>query len=170
MKRFFMLAFLLVACGAFPLRLGIDDINVTIPLAVNTNGSVIYQKNPSVFNQPAIQFSGVKLEGNASATPITNEVRMFLYGRTTDPALDAKCTNTGTLYFCPSASEKKINSSEIVLSSSGAKRAFTFDDSNNVLRDGINGGKIWTGIEVTAGAAVGVNLKLTDLLSIVTLL
>ena len=172
MKYLFLLVlmFFFSACGLLPLRIGIEEINATIPIAVNTSNSVIYQKNPSTFTPPTLSFSSVKLEGNASATPITNEVRMFLYARHTDPSTDASCTSSGTLYFCPNSGQKKINTTVIVLSSGGTKKSFAFDDANNALRDAINNGKIWLGIEVTSGAAVGLNLKLSELLSIVTLL
>ena len=171
MKRFFILlvGLVLVACGALPLRLSLDNLNLTIPLVAYTNGNVIYPKNPSVFNQPPINISSVKLEGKANASNVFADVNVFLHARTTNPSLDGNCTSYTDFIICPKAGQIKINSSALSLASTGAKRAFAFDDASSVLRDGVNAGKIWVGLEVASGAAANMGLQLSELVASVTI-
>jgi hypothetical protein len=171
MKRFFILVLgvALVACGILPLRLSLDNLNLTIPLVAYTNGNVIYPKNPSVFNQPPINISSVKLEGKANANNVLADVNVFLHARTTNPSLDSNCTVQADFILCPKAGQIKINSSALSLASTGSKRTFAFDDANGVLRDGVNAGKIWVGLEVASGAAANMGLQLSELLATVTI-
>ena len=171
MKRvsILLVTLVLVACGALPLRLSLDNLNLTIPLVAYTNGNVIYPKNPSVFNQPPINISSVKLEGRASASNVLADVNVFLHARTTSPSLDSSCTSYTDFILCPKAGQIKINSSALSLISSGAKKNFAFDDASNVLRDGVNAGKIWVGLEVASGAAANMGLQLSELVASVTI-
>ena len=171
MKQFSILLFalVLVACGILPLRLSLDNVNLTIPLVAYTNGNVIYPKNPSVFNQPPINISGVKLEGKASASNVIADVNVFLHARTTNPSLDSNCTVYADFILCPKAGQIKINSSVLSIAAAGAKRDFAFDDTSGVLRDGVNAGKIWVGLEVSSGAAANMGLQLSELMASVTI-
>ncbi|MFN3266014.1 MAG: hypothetical protein ACK41E_04155 [Deinococcales bacterium] len=170
MKRFLFLAIGLLSCAALPLRFSVNDISLTIPLVTSTNDTVIYPKDPSTFTPPSVGFTSVKLEGNAKANNVLQNVSVFLHARNTDPALDPSCNVSVEIIVCPKNGQKRINSNALVLLSSGAKQPFAFDDTDNAFRDGINSGKLWLGLEVTSGAAANMNLQLLDLIMSLTLL
>jgi hypothetical protein len=171
MKRLtLLLALGLVGCGAFPLRFGVDNISLNIPLVTYTSGNVIFPKNASTFNQAPISYTSVKLEGNAKASNVLQDVNVFLYARSTDPSLDPTCSSYTDIIVCPKTGQTKINTNPLSLLSSGVKRNFVFDDAGNGFRDGINAGKIWLGLEVASGAAANMNLQMTDLVMSLTVL
>lgn len=159
----------LVGCSILPLRLGIDNISLTVPLVTYTNNNVLYPKTPSPFNQPPVNISNVKLEGSATATNVLSDVSVFLYARSTNPATDLSCTAYTDFILCPKANQIKINSGAFSLLANGSKKVFGFDDASNALRDGVNAGKLWIGLEVTSGAAANMTLQLSDLVASVTL-
>jgi hypothetical protein len=160
----------LAACAGLPLRLGIENISLTVPLVLYTNNNVIYPKNPSSFSQPPVNISSVRLEGKAKASNVVSDVNVFLYARVASPATDPTCTTYTDIIVCPKAGQIKINSSPMTLLSSGSLREFVFDDASQVLRDGVNAGKMWFGLEVTSGAAANMNLQLSELVASVTVL
>lgn len=161
----------LVACGAIPLMVGVDPVNLTLGAIVPTGGQVIYPASASAVlrqNTP-ISINSVTVTGNASGTNILTSLKTFVYGRTTDPASDPNCSASGVYYICSASSQTKL-SSEIVLSGSAAQ-TFTFGEGagGNVLRDGVNQNKLWFGLEVTQGASSGMTLRLADMVARVTL-
>jgi hypothetical protein len=158
----------LVGCSnpVFPVNL--KEVSFSVTSLVNTNGKVLYPTDASTFTKPTLAFSGVKLRGSSSATggvtPMT--VKLLLYARTIQPS----CPQSAGMYMCDKAGEKSLNTVPITLKSDGSSSAFQVDDPNGALKEGINAGKFWLGVEVTEGASLLPTITLSNLIADVTVL
>jgi hypothetical protein len=151
----------------FPVNL--EEVSFSVTSLVNTNGKVLYPTDANTFTRPTIAFSSVKLRGSSSATggvtPMT--VKLLLYARTTQPS---SCPQSAGMYMCDKAGEKSLNTVPITLKSDGSSTVFQVDDPNGALKEGINNGKFWLGVEVTEGASVLPTITLSNLIADVTVL
>jgi hypothetical protein len=172
MRRLLILPVALLACSNPVFPVNMSNVEVQVTSLTQMNEKVIYTQ-PSTFSKPTIAFSGVTLRGNSSATVgVTPQtVKLFLYARTTDPQADAtNCASSGSLTLCGTASEAKLNSVAITLPSDGTRTAFEVNDPSGALKNGINAGKLWLGIEVTEGVSFLPTITLSQAIANVTML
>ena len=65
---------------------------------------------------------------------------------------------------CPTTSQTKL-SGDLTLQSSKT----SFEIGGDVMKQAVNSGKIWLGLEVKSGFSANLTLKLTDMIATVTL-
>ncbi len=173
MKRpLWLVVALMVGCSNPIFNVNMTNVSLNVVALTNTSQKIVYPTSASQFNKPTLAFSSVKLRGNSSASSglTVQTVKLFLYSRTTDPKDDAACTSSAGMYLCSVDPLAKLNTVEITLQSDGSKTSFNVNDPNSALKNGINAGKLWLGVEVTQGASLNPTISLTDLVADVTVL
>lgn len=168
MKRLFLLPTLVVAlsaCNALPISIAVDPANYSFGATAPTSGSVMYPAAASAFSQSPVNVASVVVRGQASAASIgTPSVTAAIYGRTTDPKNDPNCSSVGVMISCPAASQSKLTG-DLTLQSSKT----SFEIGGDVMKQAVNSGKVWLGLEVKSGFSANLTLKLTDMIATVTL-
>lgn len=158
-----LLALAFSACSNPIFGVGISDVVLSVPLAATTGGQVIYGAQ-SEFNKPTFAYTSVKLRGNSSQQAAAlGTLRVNLYARKDAPACAVSCSANSQAAF-------KLNTAPLELKAGGAKTAFVLDDQNNALRDALNAGTMYLGVEVLSGATANATVTLSDLVADVTIL
>ena len=166
-----ILALALTACSNAPLRASINgDVNFTLPLVPPTAGAVIYAADAATFQSSPVVPASVTLEGNASATGVSNTVKAFVHGSSTDPALTSGCLKVSSVIVCLPNSASRLGANAITLEANGTKSKFSLGDANqDTLKTALKNGKIWLGLEVSEGFASNANVKFSDVAVIAAL-
>ena len=168
MKRFLLIpafSVILSACSALPISIAVDSANYSFGATAPTSGSVMYPTAASNFAQSPVNVTSVVVRGQASAASLgTPSVNAVIYGRTTDPKNDPNCSSFGVMISCPTTSQTKL-SGDLTLQSSKT----SFEIGGDVMKQAVNSGKIWLGLEVKSGFSANLTLKLTDMIATVTL-
>jgi hypothetical protein len=168
MKRvlsIFAIAAGLSACGVLPISFALDPASYSFGASQPAVGTVVYPAAASGFSQAPVNVASVVVRGQAAIDSLgTPSVTGAIYGRVSDPATDPKCTVYPTFVSCPAASETKL-SGDLTLTS--AKSGFEI--GGDTLKQAVNSGKIWLGLELKSGFSANLTLKLTDMIATVTL-
>jgi hypothetical protein len=167
-KRSFLILAILAtfsACGALPISIALDPANYSFGTTTPTAGNVMYPVSASAFAQSPVNVASVVVRGQASAASIgTPSVIAAIYGRTTDPSKDPNCTSFGALISCPTPSQTKLTN-DLTLSSTKTG----FEIGGDVIKQAVNSGKVWLGLEVKSGFSANLTLKLSEMIASVTL-
>lgn len=168
MKRFFLISAIaagLSACGALPISVALDPASYSFGASQPAVGTVVYPAAASAFSQAPVNVASVTVRGQAAINSLgTTSVTGAIYGRISDPATDPKCTSSPTFVSCPAATETKLSGDLTLTSSKSA-----FEIGGDTLKQAVNTGKIWLGLELKSGFSANLTLKLTDMVATVTL-
>ena len=161
----------ITGCQNLPVKVALQDVTINLGVITNSQGDVLYPANPSVFQRANLHVTSATIDGDASASGLTNDTTFTFYGRATDPSTDPNCTPitnlTNTYYACPSASETSI-SGAVTLPATGNAQPIHL--GGKVLADAANQGRLWLGATVEGGTSTNATLHFTHLVASVAVL
>ncbi|WP_243095449.1 hypothetical protein [Thermus thalpophilus] len=167
--RFSLLALtsLLAAC-TFSLTLPLPDQTLNVPAVMDTQGHVLYPKDPLAFPPPGEVVKAVRVEGTLEASePLT--LTLELYARLKDPADDPSCLalsdfTTTYAYACSiGPDDAKVGEARFTLSQSAPLQL-----SGTKLTQGVQQGKFWLGALGQGLPAGGLTLTFKNLKATLT--
>ncbi len=158
------------ACNGTTLNVPLADFSVTINVAVDTAGQVVYPKNPAEFQEPVLNVASITLSGYLTyeANAGSDSLTLTFYASADDPQNHSGCSDMGSFYLCDPTGEKAI-SNEGTFPENKATPISLGNPNPDVLTTGINRGKIWIGALVQDSLALDTTLNFTDMVAHVTL-
>lgn len=160
------LGFLLAACS-FTVTVPLPDQTFSAQALPDTQGKILYPKNPATFNPPPVSPKSVVIQGTLEADQPLNTLTFYV--RLKDPKTDSNCTDLSIFYNIPayacSIGPDDEKSGEAFFNNSFFA-PLTLTGRN--LTQGIAQGQFWLGLEAQGLPQGPVNFALKNLKATVT--
>lgn len=159
--------FLLAACS-YTLTVTLPPQTIQVPALSDTQGKIVYKKDPVSFSPPPVAPKDVTLSGTLEASQTLNATLGF-YVRLVDPASDPACygipfAQVAQAYVCPiGTNDEKAGEANF---QNVKSTSLTLKGGN--LTQGISEGRFWVGLEVQGLPSENVTFTLKDLKATVT--
>jgi len=158
------LGFLLAACS-FTVTVPLPDQTFSAQALPDTQGEILYPKNPATFDPPPVSPKSVVIQGTLEADQPLNTTLAF-YVRLKDPKTDPGCMDLSIIpaYACSIGPDDEKSGEAFFNNSSSAPLTLT----GRNLTQGIAQGQFWLGLEVQGLPQRLVNFALKNLKATVT--
>lgn len=158
------LGFLLAACS-FTVTVPLPDQTFSAQALPDTQGEILYPKNPATFDPPPVSPKSVVIQGTLEADQPLNTTLAF-YVRLKDPKTDPGCMDLSIIpaYACSIGPYDEKSGEAFFNNSSSAPLTLT----GRNLTQGIAQGQFWLGLEVQGLPQGLVNFTLKNLKATVT--
>ena len=158
------LGFLLAACS-FTVTVPLPDQTFSAQALPDTQGEILYPKNPATFDPPPVSPKSVVIQGTLEADQPLNTTLAF-YVRLKDPKTDPGCMDLSIIpaYACSIGPDDEKSGEAFFNNSFFAPLTLT----GRNLTQGIAQGQFWLGLEVQGLPQRLVNFALKNLKATVT--
>lgn len=159
-----VLMVLLVACSNAPLSVAIPDTKFPI-VSLPTGNMVLFYKEPIALSRPSILPAKVALTGLAFYQQ--TDMTMDIYGSASLPSNFCASLLDTAFLLCTAAPYTKLTPTSVSFAT-GAEQSFRLE--GDLLRQALDQGKIWLGVQIAATTPSSGDLILKNMSSQISLL